>query len=73
VIVLLLVVVAAELVEAQLDVGDFAYEGVFTTPWSATITYGRGSNDWPEIVCAENVKKYYEKDTAVPTADKLDF
>jgi hypothetical protein len=48
-------------------------EGVFTTPWSATITYGRGSNDWPEIVCAENVKKYYEKDTAVPTADKLDF
>jgi hypothetical protein len=48
-------------------------EGVFTTPWSATITYGRGSKDWPEIVCAENIKKYYENDTAVPTADKPDF
>jgi hypothetical protein len=48
-------------------------EGVFTTPWSATITYGRGSKDWPEIVCAENIRKYYEKDTAVPTADKPDF
>jgi hypothetical protein len=48
-------------------------EGVFTTPWSATITYGRGSSDWPETVCAENVHKYYEKDTEVPTADNPDF
>ena len=48
-------------------------EGVFTTPWTATITYGRGSNDWPEIVCAENIRKYYEKDTDVPTAAKADF
>jgi hypothetical protein len=34
------------------------------------LTYGRGSDDWPEIVCAENIKKYYEPDTDVPTAAK---
>ena len=48
-------------------------EGVFTTPWTGTVTYGRGSNDWPEIVCAENIKKYYEPDTDVPAAAKPDF
>ena len=49
-------------------------EGVFTTPWSATITYGCGSTEWPEIVCAENPHEYYSgKDTAVPTAEKPDF
>jgi hypothetical protein len=48
-------------------------EGVFTTPWTGTVTYGRGSDDWPEIVCAENIKKYYEPDTDVPTAAKPDF
>jgi hypothetical protein len=46
---------------------------VFTTPWSATITYGQGSDDWPETVCAENVHVYYDKDTDVPKADKPDF
>ena len=49
-------------------------EGVFTTPWSATITYGRSSEHWPEMVCAENPHLYYAgKDAAVPTADKPDF
>jgi len=48
-------------------------ENVFTTPWSATITYGRGSTEWPEIVCAENTHVYYGKDTSVPAADKPDF
>jgi hypothetical protein len=49
-------------------------EGVFTTPWSATITYGRGSNDWPEIVCAENIHEYYNhKESDVPRADRPDF
>jgi hypothetical protein len=48
-------------------------EGVFTTPWSATVTYGRGSNDWPEVACAENPHVYYSKDEAVPTANKPDF
>jgi hypothetical protein len=49
-------------------------EGVFTTPWSATITYGRGSNEWPEVVCAENIHEYYNhKESEVPRADKPDF
>jgi hypothetical protein len=49
-------------------------EGVFTTPWSATITYGRGSTEWPEIVCAENTHEYYNnKESEVPTAEKPDF
>jgi len=49
-------------------------EGVFTTPWSATITYGRSTDHWPEMVCAENPHlNYAGKDAAVPTADKPDF
>jgi hypothetical protein len=50
-------------------------EGVFTTPWSATITYRRPSlTEWPEIVCAENIHEYYAgRDTAVPRAEKTDF
>jgi hypothetical protein len=56
--------------------------GVFTTPWSATVTYGRVRpvpgvsevSEWEENVCAENPHKYgTEKDAAVPTADKPDF
>ena len=53
--------------------------GVFTMPWTATITYRRGysplgSGEWPEVVCAENIHEYYAKDvTAVPRADKPDF
>jgi hypothetical protein len=55
-------------------------EGVFTMPWSATITYGRAANpDWEERVCAENVQHDYEglyysdKDAHLPTAGKPDF
>jgi hypothetical protein len=48
-------------------------EGAFTTPWTATITYGRGSGKWQEIVCAENPHVYYSKDTNVPTAGPPDF
>jgi hypothetical protein len=49
-------------------------EGVFTTPWSATITYGRGSGQWQEIICAENRHEYYNnKDSDVPSADRPDF
>ena len=47
--------------------------GVFTTAWSGTVTYGRGSNEWPETVCAENPHVYYGKDEVVPTAEKPDF
>jgi hypothetical protein len=49
-------------------------EGVFTMPWSATITYGPGSGEWEEIACADNRHEYYNnRDSAVPTADKPDF
>ena len=48
-------------------------EGVFTMPWSATITFGRGTDQWPETDCAENIHQYYRKDSEVPTADKPDF
>jgi hypothetical protein len=49
-------------------------EAVFTTPWSATVTYGRPLGQWLENVCAENPHKYgTEKDVAVPTADRPDF
>jgi len=48
--------------------------GVFTTPWTATITYGRGSGEFAEEVCAENFHEYYyNKDSEVPRADKPDF
>jgi hypothetical protein len=53
-------------------------EGVFTTPWSATITYRPGINwlgaaEWQEVVCAENILFSAGKDVAVPHADKPDF
>jgi hypothetical protein len=46
--------------------------GVFTMPWSATITYARGSTQWPETVCAEN-RFEFNGNAHVPTADKPDF
>jgi hypothetical protein len=49
-------------------------EGVFTTPWTATITYRPNLGPWTEQICAENPREFnYSKDTAVPTADKPDF
>ena len=47
---------------------------VFTTPWSATVTYGRPLGQWLENVCADNPFKYgTEKDAQVPAAGKPDF
>jgi hypothetical protein len=49
-------------------------ENVFTTPWSATVTYGKPVLEWLELACAENPNKYgTEEDAQVPTADKPDF
>ena len=49
-------------------------EGIFTMPWSATITYRRGVGPWREYVCAENRQEYYNnKESDVPTAHKPDF
>jgi hypothetical protein len=48
-------------------------QGVFTMPWSGTVTYGRGSDEWPEVACAENPHVFYSEDEKVPTAAKPDF
>jgi len=51
-------------------------EGVFTMPWSATVTYRRPLSTlggWPEFVCAENSYGYPGRKTAIPTADRPDF
>ena len=60
-----------EALQLQFTVED---EGVFTMPWSATITRRRSSSEWPEFVCVENPHGYFPgKHAAVPTADKPDF
>ncbi len=54
---------------------------VFTTPWSATVTFGPAvqsaapvANAWPEDICAENPHKYgTEEDVQLPTAKVADF
>jgi hypothetical protein len=54
---------------------------VFTTPWSATVTFGPalqsdgpGGTVWPEDVCGENPNKYgTEEDVKLPTATVPDF
>jgi hypothetical protein len=50
---------------------------VFTTPWSATVTYGpavQSANVWLENVCGENPNKYgTEEDVQLPTAKLADF
>jgi hypothetical protein len=46
---------------------------VFTTPWSANITYRRGRAPWQELVCAENPIEVSGKRTEIPTAGKADF
>jgi hypothetical protein len=49
-------------------------EGVFTTPWTVTITYGIDPDGWNETVCAENTHEYYNnKESDVPHADRTDF
>jgi hypothetical protein len=49
-------------------------EGVFTMPWTATVTYRPNLGPWTELVCSENRSEYYaEKDSEVPIAHKPDF
>jgi hypothetical protein len=49
-------------------------EGVFTAPWTATLTYLPGPEQIAEGVCAENIQQYYTRDEAdVPRAAKADF
>lgn len=47
---------------------------VFTTPWSAYVTYRPLTNTWMEQVCAENpVEHYADEWIGLPKADKPDF
>jgi hypothetical protein len=49
-------------------------KGVFTTPWTATMTYRtEDSEEWEELVCAENIQLHPGKNADVPRADKPDF
>jgi hypothetical protein len=49
-------------------------DNVFTTPWSALVTYRRAAGPIGENVCAENLQgTYVGKDSAVPRASKPDF
>jgi hypothetical protein len=49
-------------------------EGVFTTPWTATLTYVPGPDQLAEEVCAENTQQfYYNNEADIPRADKPDF
>jgi hypothetical protein len=60
-----------KVLQLQFTVED---DGVFTMPWSATITYRRALGRWTELICAENRRgSDNEKDSQVPTADKPDF
>ena len=48
--------------------------GVFTTPWTATLTYAPGPDQISEGVCAENPNEYYNnQESDVPKAEKPDF
>jgi hypothetical protein len=47
--------------------------GVFTSPWSATITYRPNLAPWSEGVCAENLQWHPGTNSDVPRAEKPDF
>ena len=47
--------------------------GAFTMRWSATITFRRALDEWPELVCAEDTQGYPGTYSEVPTAQRPDF
>jgi hypothetical protein len=48
-------------------------KNVFTTPWTATMTYRISPNEWDEQACAENTQWYPGQEADVPRANKPDF
>lgn len=56
--------------QLELTVED---KGAFTTPWRATVTHQRSSEDWLERVCAENSEWYPGTSSQVPVANRPDF
>jgi hypothetical protein len=59
-----------KVLQLQFTVED---EGVFTTPWTSTITYRPSVDPWTELICAENTQWYSGKEADVPRAAKPDF
>jgi hypothetical protein len=59
-----------KVLQLQFTVDD---EGVFTMPWTATITYRPNLGEWTELICAENPREFDRRDSTVPHADKPDF
>jgi hypothetical protein len=47
--------------------------GVFTMPWTGTITYRPNLGPWSEVICAENIQWFSGVDSNVPQADRPDF
>jgi hypothetical protein len=41
--------------------------------WSALVTYRRSQGEWPEAVCAENMREAARRVRQVPQAEKPDF
>ncbi|HEX5281818.1 MAG TPA: hypothetical protein VFW28_17190 [Micropepsaceae bacterium] len=57
--------------QVQVTVDD---AGVFTAPFTATMTYVPNPDLLPESICAENPHEYYNnRDSDLPKADKPDF
>jgi hypothetical protein len=54
---------------------DFTVEdpGTFNMPWHASATYGRGTAQPGEYVCAENTNDYFHEGIPIPTSEKADF
>jgi hypothetical protein len=50
-----------------------ADENVFTTPWSAAISYRRPLGEWPEMACADSTRDYEGRGIDLPHTDKPDF
>jgi hypothetical protein len=48
-------------------------DGVFTTPWTSTITYRPSVDPWTELICAENPREFNNTQSHIPVADKPDF
>ena len=48
-------------------------ENVFSTPWSAAISYRRPLGEWPEMACADGTRDYEGRGIDLPHTDKPDF
>lgn len=46
---------------------------MFTTPWSASISYRRPLGEWPEMACADNPRDLVGRTLDVPQASKPEF